>query len=202
MSNRVGNVSNSSATQNDYNTVQGQKAKNETIVDVLSDPAATYTPSTQQKSGVYSKGSATIARLWDELNNATESLRNLVASMLGKNNAGERTGQAYWAMVANPEKYGIVVDDETRTEAERMVGEDGFFGIKQTTDRIMDFAKALAGDGADAKTIENLREGTKKGFDDVAKMFGGFDKLPDVTKKTYEALMKEFDNWKTSIAAE
>ena len=43
-----------------------------------------------------------------------------------------------------------------------------------------------------------MRSAVQKGFDEVAKMFGGFDKLPDVTKDTYNAIMQAFDNWLTA----
>jgi hypothetical protein len=35
----------------------------------------------------------------------------------------------------------------------------------------------------------------QKGFDEVAKLFGGFDRLPEVTKQTYEKIMQAFDEW-------
>jgi hypothetical protein len=59
----------------------------------------------------------------------------------------------------------------------------------------MDFAKALAGAGASEETIEKLREAAQAGFDYVAELFGGFDNLPEVTKQTYDAVMKAFDEW-------
>jgi len=45
-----------------------------------------------------------------------------------------------------------------------------------------------------------MRAAVQKGFDEVAKMFGGFNNLPDVTKQTYEAIMKAFESWKTGGA--
>jgi hypothetical protein len=83
-----------------------------------------------------------------------------------------------------------------------MISEDGFFGVKQTTARIMDFAKALVGEGASEKQIENMRAAVQKGFDEVARMFGGFDNLPEVTKQTHAAIMQAFDDWKAGGQAD
>ena len=76
-----------------------------------------------------------------------------------------------------------------------MIGEDGFFGVKQTTDRIMSFAKALVGENASEDKILNMRSAVMKGFDQVSSAFGGFDNLPDVSKQTYDAIVSAFDEW-------
>ena len=146
----------------------------------------------------YAADKATIEKLWADTDKATQALRDMVEKLLGTANQG---GQAYWAIRANPEAYDIEVDAETIAKAEEMIGEEGYYGVKKTTARIMDFAKALAGAGADEKTIENLRSGAQQAFDEVARIFGGWDKLPEITKKTYDAVMKEFDAWKAEIAA-
>jgi len=59
----------------------------------------------------------------------------------------------------------------------------------------MEFTKALAGEGASEATIEKMRKAVQQGFDWVADRFGGFDKLPELSRDTYDAVMKEFDNW-------
>jgi len=45
-----------------------------------------------------------------------------------------------------------------------------------------------------------MRAAVQKGFDEVARMFGGFDKLPQVTKDTHAAIMNAFDEWKAGGA--
>lgn len=77
------------------------------------------------------------------------------------------------------------------SKAEKAISEDGYYGVEKTSKRILDFAKAIAGD--DAKKLENLRGAIEKGFKKVEKMYG--NKLPDVSKKTYEKVMSTFDMW-------
>jgi hypothetical protein len=126
------------------------------------------------------------------------SMRGMVESIVGGTSGPQ--GQAFWATAANSKAGGVnlndfQVSDEARAKARELTGEDGYFGVKKTTDRIMEFAKALAGSGASESTINNLRKGVQAGFDAVAKMYGGFDNLPQVSKDTYDSVMKEFDNW-------
>ena len=152
--------------------------------DAFAGPVDTYTPTVKGAADP-----ATIDRLWKETNHAADAIRKLVASMLGKNDAA---GQGFWAVRAGGR---FQLSEADRAKAQEMIGEDGFFGVKQTTARIMDFAKALVGDGASEQQIENMRAAVQKGFDEVARMFGGFDKLPQVTQDTYDAIMKAFDEW-------
>ena len=152
----------------------------------------TYTPAALDPNRPAIKGAAdpaTIDRLWAETNHVAEAVRKLVQSMLGKDDA---SGQGYWT-VRGSGKYHI--SEAERAQAQELISEDGFFGVKQTTARIMDFAKALVGEGASDEQIEKMRAAVQKGFDEVARMFGGFDKLPDVSKQTYDAIMKAFDEW-------
>ena len=180
-------------TQNPYNnfqnTVKPGKEYGKTATDLFQAPVDTYTPSVKGAADP-----AAIDRLWKETNHMGDAIRKLIAAALGKDDA---SGQGFWAVRAK----GIKLSEADRAKAQELISEDGFFGVKQTTARIMDFAKALVGEGASEQQIENMRAAVQKGFDEVAKMFGGFDKLPDVTKQTYEAIMKAFDDWKAGGAA-
>jgi len=185
----VGNV------QTQYNSFQNadkaNKPKEDLSINSFTNPVDTYTPSVKGAADP-----AAIDRLWKETNHAADAIRRLVASMLGKNDA---SGQGFWAVRAGG---SFKLSEADKAIAQQMVGEDGFFGVKQTTDRIMSFAKALVGENASEEKIENMRSAVQKGFDEVARMFGGFDKLPDVTKQTYESIMKSFENWKAGGAAQ
>ena len=183
----IGNI------QNRYNqyqsTVKSGKANNKAAGNLFTNPVDTYTPSVKGAANP-----AAVGRLWKETNHAAGAIRKLVATMLGNDDA---SGQSFWAIRAGG---NFKLNEADRAEAQQMVGEDGFFGVKQTSDRIMSFAKALVGEGAGEEKINSMRAAVQKGFDDVARMFGGFDKLPDVTKDTYKSIMKSFDDWKAGSA--
>ena len=63
--------------------------------------------------------------------------------------------------------------------------------MNQTSDRLVDFAKALT--GGDSSKIESMRSAIKKGFEEAKKLWGG--ELPEISQKTYDATMKKLDEW-------
>ncbi len=83
------------------------------------------------------------------------------------------------------------MDAATKAQAQADIAEDGYWGVNQTSDRIIDFAKALT--GGDPSKAEAMRDAFKKGFEQATKTWG--DKLPDISQKTYDAAMKKFDDW-------
>ena len=54
------------------------------------------------------------------------------------------------------------VDAATKLQAQADIAEDGYWGVEKTSDRIIDFAKALT--GGDPDKIEEMRDAFKKGF--------------------------------------
>lgn len=113
-------------------------------------------------------------------------LTDLVHNML--NSQVNTFGQAnnIWQYLA---KGDFTVDAETQKKAQEAISEDGYWGVKQTSDRIVSFATALAGN--DAKQLEKMRDAFLKGYEKAEKTWGG--KLPDISKKTYDAVLEKFD---------
>ncbi|MDE6182117.1 MAG: hypothetical protein K2F59_02810 [Eubacteriales bacterium] len=107
-----------------------------------------------------------------------QSNKALLASYVGKNNL-----KGFFS--------NLKVDAATVAKAQNDISEDGYYGVEQTSDRILSFAKAIAGN--DPKKLEEMRKAVEKGFNQVEKMWGG--KLPEVSQKTYEKVMSTFDEW-------
>ena len=184
---KTGNVTVTPPQHNPYqnaNKPDSNKGAGTPELILFRNPVDTYTPSVEGAANP-----SEINRLWEETNHAADAVRKLVSSMLGKEDAG---GQGFWAIRAGGR---FKLSEADRAQAQQLISEDGFFGVKQTTDRIMGFAKALVGENASEEQINNMRSAVQKGFDEVARLFGGFDKLPDVTKDTYNSIMQAFDNW-------
>jgi len=201
MSYNAGNVTGSGATHAYYQNLNNKRAgSGESAAETAGEAAGDkYTGAGEKIAGAYSKDSVAMQQLWGMAEAHHASMRSMVEGMLGGIQRGGPHGQTFWSMAADPGKFPIRVDEATQAKAKELIGEDGYFGVQKTMERIMDFAKALAGSNPDEKTIENLRDGVQKGFDSVAKMFGGFDKLPEVTQKTHEAVMNAFDEWKVAL---
>jgi len=188
---KTGNIGGTNPYSTFQNTQNTGKKQSNLLNEVLQTPVDTFTPSKFVK-GAADPGK--LDQLWRDTNHAGDAVRKLIASALGKDDA---SGQGFWAVRAK----GIKLSEADRAQAQQLISEDGFFGVKQTTARIMDFAKALVGEGASEAQIEKMRAAVQKGFDEVARMFGGFDKLPQVTKDTHAAIMSAFDDWKSGGAA-
>ena len=56
----------------------------------------------------------------------------------------------------------LTVDADTIAQAQKDIAEDGYWGVEKTSDRILDFAKALS--GGDKDKADELLNAFKKGF--------------------------------------
>ena len=79
-------------------------------------------------------------------------------------------------------------------KAKEDVSEDGYWGIKQTSQRLFDFASALAGDDPDK--MKEMQDAMEKGFKEAMGAWG--DELPDISKDTLAAANKMFDEYYAS----
>jgi len=84
------------------------------------------------------------------------------------------------------------LDPETVAAAQKEVADDGYWGVEQTSARILDFAKAIS--GGDQSKIDILIAAVEEGFAAAAKLWGG--ELPEISKQTLEAVRAGFDAWK------
>lgn len=109
-------------------------------------------------------------------------LRGLVTNMLKE--------QGIDFKVANGDQE-IDISKISREEAIELIADDGYFGVEQTSDRIVDFAIALA--GSDISRLDAIKEGVEKGFNEALEAFGGW--LPDISHDTYDAVMSKLDTW-------
>ena len=83
----------------------------------------------------------------------------------------------------------VEVDAETKAQAQADIAEDGYWGVNATSDRIIDFAKALT--GGDPSKLNDMMEAFKKGYEQAEKTWGG--KLPEISQKTYDAVIEKFN---------
>lgn len=85
----------------------------------------------------------------------------------------------------------VDISSISQEDAAGLVAKDGYFGVDQTSDRIVDFATTLAGN--DTSRLDAIREGIQKGFDEALAAFGGT--LPDISYETLDAVMNKLDDW-------
>lgn len=118
-----------------------------------------------------------------------EQLRSIVEKMMTKQGQAIGNADSMWSFLA---KGNFTVDAQTKAQAQKDIAEDGYWGVEQTSDRIVDFAKALS--GSDPDKADELLEAFKKGFKQATKTWGS--NLPDISQRTYDAVVDKFDKWK------
>ncbi|EOC4488972.1 hypothetical protein ACI244_001584 [Campylobacter upsaliensis] len=72
-------------------------------------------------------------------------------------------------------------------ELKELVGENGFFGVANTANRIADFV--IQGAGDDPKKLQKGFEGMKKGFEEAQNLWGG--KLPQISQDTINQALEK-----------
>lgn len=81
-------------------------------------------------------------------------------------------------------------------QAKEDVSENGYWGVKQTSQRMFDFAAALAGD--DVEKMKEMQAAIEKGYKKAEAAWGG--KLPGICQETMAATNKLFDDYYASKA--
>lgn len=159
------------------------------------DTGVIYEKSTDTKTSIVTKktDTALVAKLKADAEERTSQLRSLVEKMMTKQGIAIGTADDMWKFLA---KGDFTVDAETKAQAEADIAEDGYWGVEQTSERILDFAKALSGNDPDKADL--LLDAFKKGFKEATKTWG--DELPDISKRTYDAVLEKFDKWKNGTS--
>ncbi len=101
------------------------------------------------------------------------------------------TGDEFWRMFADGK---VTVDAAAKAKAQEDISEDGYWGVKQTSERLFDFASALAGDNVEM--MEKMQKAMDKGFGQATKTWG--KELPSISKDTYDAANKLFEEYYAS----
>ena len=76
-------------------------------------------------------------------------------------------------------------------QAQKDISEDGYYGVKQTSERLFDFASALAGD--DVEKMKKMQTAMQKGFKQATGAWG--KDLPDICQKTLDAANQKFEDY-------
>lgn len=189
------------STTNSYQTGTASKtASTSTDKTTTSDKAETgvvYEKCSQTDKDTVTKKTdyAMVAKLKADAEQRTSQLRSLVEKMMTKQGTAIANADSMWSFLADG---NFTVDEETQKQAQADIAEDGYWGVEQTSDRILDFAKALSGN--DPEKADLLIDAFKKGFEDATKSWG--KDLPDISQRTYDAVLEKFNKWKNGSTTE
>ena len=190
----VNGITSTSTAYEAYQASQPVKTNTETAaanVTATEDVAAVYEPSKESETSKsqsvnYAQNTELVNKLKADAEAHTQQLQNIVQQLMTKQGQTYNTANDIWKFLASG---NFTVDAATKEQAQKDIAEDGYWGVEQTSDRIIDFAKALT--GGDPSKIEDMREAFKKGYEQAEKTWGG--ELPEISKKTYDAVMEKFD---------
>ena len=178
-----------------------ETAKEAEAAAVKEDVAAVYEKGTKVTDMSEEDRASLVKQLEADLQAHKDSLMNLVRKMLGQQTSTYAQSVSWddensiWQFLA---KSDYTVDAETQAAAKEAISENGYWGVEQTSDRIVKYALALS--GGDPDTLEEMIEATKKGFAQAEKAWGG--PMPSITGQTYNAVMDKFDKIKKEMFGE
>ena len=176
-----------SGVSNSYpSTSVSRETASKTETKKTADTGVVYEPSTSAKdsSTKVSDYSSIVASMKKELSSKNEQLQNLVNKLL--------SNQAKKYISLSDMFKDIQVDEQTKIQAQKDISDDGYWGVEQTSDRLVSMAKALS--GGDSSKADAMISAIEKGFDEATKAWG--DKLPDICQKTIDAAKQKLQNWR------
>ena len=146
------------------------------------DSSVVYEKSTTTKKDsanqIYNRDNI-IAKLKKDQESRMTSMQNLVQKLLNKQGS----------------VFDLANDPDTIKAAQEAISDDGYWGIKQTSDRMVSMAIALT--GGDTDKADEMISAIEKGFKQATKSWG--EDLPDICQKTLEETKKKMNDWKNGV---
>lgn len=169
--------------------------KKETAAGVNADAVVYEKSSEENQKATYSvtkmskeERAALIEQLKADQASREQSLASLVSKMMGQQVNAYGKANNIWQFLASG---NYTVDAQTQAQAQKDIAEDGYYGVKQTSQRLFDFASALAGD--DVEKMKEMQAAIEKGYKQAEKIWGGT--LPSISQDTLAATNKLFDDY-------
>lgn len=157
--------------------------------------AVVYEKSESSEKTIYKPDTALVEKLKADAEARTAQMRSLVEKMMMKQGQAVTGAMDYLMALKNGT---VKVDAATSKQAQDDISEDGYWGVKQTSDRLVSFAKAVT--GGDPSKADEMMKAIEKGFKQATKAWGG--DLPDICQKTLEATREKVNEWKKTNKTE
>lgn len=191
----VNGVSNVTASYDNYTTsaVKQEETAAQTGTKTVTE-GVVYEKSSDITKMSESDRAALVKQLKADAEERKSQFTNLVMNMIQKQGGAfaqtiDEDEDGIWRFLA---EGNFEVDEATKAEAQESISEDGYWGVKQTSQRIFDFALALS--GGDADKMDEMLAAFDKGFKEATKSWGR--DLPDISNQTYDAVHKLFEEYK------
>lgn len=174
-------------------TTNAEKTIDKTSNKVENDTAVIYEKSTEtQDKQKTLPNKAIIAQMKADTNQRTNQLYSLVQKMFKKQGITYNNSTEMFDILRNGK---FTADPDTIEQAKKDISEDGYWGVKQTSDRLVSFAQALSGNNPEQ--ADKMIAAVKKGFEQATKTWGG--KLPDICQQTLDTTIEKLEKWRDGI---
>lgn len=147
------------------------------------EASVAYTRVTNKKLGA-----SEIASLKAQADAAAENLRKLVEELILKQSKNYKASAEDSSQTVS---IGSGVTASDIEAAKNAISEDGEFGVKAVSDRLVNFAISIS--GGDKSKLSKLVSAIDKGFAAARDALGG--ELPDICRKTYDETMRKLNLW-------
>lgn len=187
----VNGVTSQSASSYDYTPGVKEHTAAETAPAAKAEESGVvYEPSKESPTAstkkTYKPDTKLVNQLKSDAEARTSQLKSLVEKLMTKQATAYGNANDIWSVLRSG---NFTVDPATKAQAQEDISENGYWGVKQTSQRILDFANALT--GGDPSKLQSMRDAFEKGFKMAEKTWGG--KLPEISQQTYKAVMDGFD---------
>lgn len=197
VTNSVSNTYTNSAQ--DKNTAAKTAAANAEDKAKKEEEAVVFEKSEEKKKAstnqIYNKD-AVVAKLKADQQSRLDSLQSLVSKLLNKQGStfdlANGTGLA-----AKFREAAKNADPDTIKAAKESIGEDGYWGVNQTSDRLVSMAIALS--GGDTTKADEMMAAIEKGYKQATNAWG--EKLPQICQDTMEATRQKMNDWKNGTTS-
>ncbi|MBD5550849.1 MAG: hypothetical protein HDQ96_06680 [Lachnospiraceae bacterium] len=170
---------------------EGKKAleeSQETTDKVVKTETATSKISSKINKMSDTERSNLVARLQSDQEARHNQLMNMVQKLFSNQANTYAQSSDMWKFLASGK---FTVDAATKAQAQADIAEDGYYGVKKTSERMFEFAMALT--GGDVDKMKEMQSAVEKGYKQAEKTWGG--NLPDISKQTLDATNQLFEDY-------
>ncbi len=146
---------------------------------------------TEVKGKTSKMDTAKIEQMLKEAETKKQAFRDMIQKMFTKQ--GETVSMATSGL-ANFYR-SLDVPPEVSEQARKDIADDGYWGVEQTSDRILSFAQAIAGN--DKEMATKMLDAVKEGFRQATHDWG--EDLPDISQRTMTASIDKLNAWIDSL---
>ncbi len=120
------------------------------------EPSKPTTSTSSSRKPTKAENAAIVSQMKSDLARRKQQMQNIVDKMLSKqaNTWNKGNGVDMYALLRSG---NLTADAKTIAQAKADIAEDGYWGVEQTSDRLLSFAKALAGKGR--RNARSLQKG-------------------------------------------